>query len=65
MVPRHIAIWLTRELTDHTLAEIGTKFGGRSHATVKHSISWVDEQKKKNRNLYDQLTRITEQLRDS
>lgn len=65
MIPRHIAIWLTRELTDHTLAEIGTKFGGRSHATVKHSISWVDEQKKKNRNLYDQLTRITEQLRDS
>jgi chromosomal replication initiator protein len=65
MIPRHIAIWLTRELTDNTLAEIGNKFGGRSHATVKHSISWVDEQKKKDRRLYDQLTRMSDQLRNT
>jgi len=39
MEPRHVAIWLTRELTDTTLADIGKHFGGRSHATVKHSIS--------------------------
>ena len=61
MEPRHVAIWLTRELTDNTLADIGKRFGGRSHATVKHSIAWVDELRKTNRVFLDQL----EILRDS
>jgi chromosomal replication initiator protein len=61
MEPRHVAIWLTRELTDNTLADIGKRFGGRSHATVKHSIAWVDELRKTNRVFLDQM----EILRDS
>ena len=39
MEARHVAIWLSRELCDRTLADIGQHFGGRSHATVMHSIS--------------------------
>lgn len=61
MEPRHVAIWLTRELTDNTLADIGKRFGGRSHATVKHSIAWVDELRKTDRLFLDRL----EMLRDS
>ena len=62
MEPRHIAIWLTRELTDITLAEIGKRFGGRTHATVKHSISWVEEMRKSDKNLFDQINRIQENI---
>ncbi|HQE70704.1 MAG TPA: DnaA/Hda family protein, partial [Atopobiaceae bacterium] len=58
MEPRHIAIWLSRELTDSTLADIGKRFGGRSHATIKHSISWVEKQKKEDKTFYDQIFRI-------
>ena len=61
MEARHVGIWLTRALTDNTLAEIGKKFGGRTHATVKHSIAWVDSFKKKDRNFHDRV----ETLRDS
>ena len=61
MEARHVGIWLTRELTDNTLAEIGKKFGGRTHATVKHSIAWVDDAKKRDRIFHDRI----ETLRDS
>ena len=64
MIPRHVAIWLTRELTDSTLAEIGDRFGGRSHATVKHSIGWVDEMSRKDRSLHDRISRLRDQLRN-
>lgn len=65
MEPRHVAIWLTRELTDNTLADIGNKFGGRSHATVKHSIGWVDEARKTDRMFHDQISRLRELLKNS
>lgn len=62
MEPRHICIWLIREMTDITLADIGDKFGHRTHATIKHSISWV-EARKKDRVMYDQLRRLQDALR--
>jgi chromosomal replication initiator protein len=32
--PRHVAMYLARELTDQSLPAIGRRFGGRNHATV-------------------------------
>ncbi len=60
-----MAIWLTRELTDHTLADIGKKFGGRSHATVKHSIFWVDKAKKEDRIFHDRVQTLHDSITDS
>lgn len=59
--PRHICIWLARELTDITLADIGQKFGNRTHATIKHSIAII-EKKKKDRVFYDQLQKLKDIL---
>jgi chromosomal replication initiator protein len=42
-VPRQVAMFLTRELFDLPLVEIGKLFGGRDHSTVIHSISKVEE----------------------
>ncbi len=43
MEPRQVAMWLAHELTDHTLAEIGKRFGGRTHATVTNSLKVVEK----------------------
>jgi chromosomal replication initiator protein len=39
--PRQIAMWLARELTPHSLPEIGEAFGGRDHTTVLHACRTV------------------------
>jgi chromosomal replication initiator protein len=41
--PRQIAMALAKELTNHSLPEIGEEFGGRDHTTVLHAIRKVAE----------------------
>ena len=40
---RHIAAYLSKQLTDSSLTEIGFRLGRRTHATVLHSIDYVRE----------------------
>ena len=42
VVPRQVAMFLTRELLDLPLARIGGAFGDRDHTTVIHSIRKVE-----------------------
>ncbi|HTH94543.1 MAG TPA: chromosomal replication initiator protein DnaA [Rhodocyclaceae bacterium] len=39
--PRQVAMWLCRELTSHSLPEIGEAFGGRDHTTVLHACRTI------------------------
>ncbi len=41
--PRQIAMALAKELTSHSLPEIGQMFGGRDHTTVLHACRKVRE----------------------
>ena len=41
--PRQIAMALAKQLTRHSLPEIGTAFGGRDHTTVLHACRKVNE----------------------
>lgn len=41
--PRQIAMALSKELTEHSLPEIGDGFGGRDHTTVLHACRKVNE----------------------
>lgn len=41
--PRQVAMALSKELTNHSLPEIGNAFGGRDHTTVLHACRKVAE----------------------
>lgn len=41
--PRQIAMSLAKELTNHSLPEIGEAFGGRDHTTVIHACKKIEE----------------------
>ncbi len=41
--PRQVAMTLSKELTNHSLPEIGDAFGGRDHTTVLHACKQVNK----------------------
>ena len=41
--PRQVAMALSKELTNHSLPEIGDAFGGRDHTTVLHATRKIAE----------------------
>ena len=41
--PRQLAMALAKELTNHSLPEIGNAFGGRDHTTVLHAVRKIAE----------------------
>ena len=47
VIPRQVAMYLSRKLTNASLLEIGEKFGGKDHSTVLHSIKKVEERMSK------------------
>ncbi len=45
VVPRQVAMFLVKELTQASLPEIGRAFGGKHHTTVIHSIGKIERQR--------------------
>jgi chromosomal replication initiation ATPase DnaA len=41
VAPRHLAMYLCKELTDKSLLDIGRRFGGRDHTTVLNAINRI------------------------
>lgn len=59
--PRQIAMFLVRELTTHSLPEIGEYFGGKDHTTVLHSYNKIAGERDRDfavRSLLDKLTAL-------
>ena len=59
--PRQIAMALAKELTNHSLPEIGDSFGGRDHTTVIHACKKVNDLVKENSQIkgdYENLLKI-------
>jgi chromosomal replication initiator protein len=59
--PRQIAMYLSKELTQASLPEIGRSFGGKHHTTVLHSIHRIEELRQKDTD----LNRLVQSLIDS
>lgn len=53
--PRQVAMYLAKVLTDHSLPEIGRKFGGRDHTTIMHGVRRIEELSASDRALAEDL----------
>jgi chromosomal replication initiator protein len=62
VVPRQIAMYLAKQLTEASLPEIGRQFGNKHHTTVMHSISKIDEQRRTDKDLHRTINKLQEQL---
>lgn len=59
--PRQVAMALSKDLTNHSLPEIGEAFGGRDHTTVLHACRKIAELKESNADVaedYKNLSRL-------
>jgi chromosomal replication initiator protein len=63
VVPRQVAMYLVRELTAHSLPEIG-QFFGKDHSTVMHAVSKVTEQLGRDTDLTASVNALRQQLQD-
>ena len=56
--PRQMAMMIARELTRHSLPEIGDAFGGRDHTTVLNACRRIAELRKSNRQIEEDYTNL-------
>jgi chromosomal replication initiator protein len=60
---RQISMYVFRELTDLSYPAIAREFGGRDHTTVIHAVEKVGGLMKERRQIYDQVTELTQIVR--
>lgn len=62
-MPRQIAMYLCKSLTNASLPEIGRSFGGKHHSTVIHSLKKIEELRKRDRDFNSLINNFLESFR--
>ncbi|CAK0776911.1 chromosomal replication initiator protein DnaA [Gammaproteobacteria bacterium] len=60
--PRQLAMALAKELTNHSLPEIGDAFGGRDHTTVLHACKKMEELRKEDARINEDFVNLLRTL---
>lgn len=63
ILPRQVAMYLARQLTNLSLPEIGSAFGGKDHTTVLHSFKKIDSDSQKDLALKEMLEKLSAVLK--
>lgn len=61
-VPRQLAMYLCRELTDWSLPKIGEIFGGRDHTTVIHAYEKVNRERQEDNRIAALITELSSKI---
>ena len=56
------AMALAKELTNHSLPEIGREFGGRDHTTVMHACKAINKLRESESGIQEDYTNLTRKL---
>ena len=60
--PRQMAMCLSKELTNHSLPEIGNLYGGRDHTTVLHACRTINDLRQSSTDIYEDYQNLLRSL---
>jgi len=63
-LPRQIAMYILRELTEYSTTEIGYEFGGRDHTTVMHACQRIDSRMKTDSTMEPTINNLIRTVKD-
>lgn len=63
VLPRQMAVYLIRKLTDHSLPEIGELCGGRDHTTIIHACDSIETDMKKDVKIKELVNKFMGEMR--
>ena len=64
VLARQVAIYLCRELTEHSFPEIGNSFGGKDHTTIMHSYNKIKNKIKIDKGLKSSIDNLNLKIKN-
>jgi len=64
VLARQVAIYLCRELTEHSFPEIGDSFGGKDHTTIMHSYNKIKNKIKTDKGLKSSIDNLNLKIKN-
>jgi chromosomal replication initiator protein len=64
-LPRQVAMYISRELTEYSTTEVGAEFGGRDHTTVMHACQKIEDRMKIDPTLEPILQQLFKKIREN
>jgi chromosomal replication initiator protein len=61
--PRQVAMYLSKQLTENSLNEIGKNFGGKDHSTVIHACKLIEERRQKDEEFEKKIDYLIKKIR--
>lgn len=62
-IPRFIAIYIARELTEYSFTELGNEFGGRDHSSIMHGYDKISEKAQTDPSYMSKIKGIIEEVK--
>ena len=64
VIPRQIAIYISRKLTEISYSELGNEFGGKDHSTIMHAYEKIEENMKIDSTLESKINLFIKEIKE-
>lgn len=63
VVPRFVAVYIARELTEYSFTELGNEFGGRDHSTIMNGYNKISDKIKADPTMLKKIKNLMEEIK--